>query len=193
MRYLTRIAVIAVVATLCCGCFKEEKQGTRMLIQLWSQNVKSDPIMITPETNDIESYAFYVEKGTKWDVTTWEDALNRVITNEDDQSQLTNPQVIGTYTPGAEFQVALELWSQYTFLVIVDKTNEIYATRLYETPMNLPVVETYLHLYAHKSGGPANGWDMVNPFPDKEREPLQPVEEDEEQGENSDENSSVTE
>ena len=102
-----------------------------MLIQLWSQNVKSDPIMMTPPEVEIESYAFNVEKGSKWEVTSWEDALNHVIANKDNQKQLTKPAVMGAYAPGEEFQVALELWSEVMFLVIIDHTNKIFATRLY--------------------------------------------------------------
>ena len=161
---------------VCVGCFKKEKQGTRMRIALYSQNVESDPI--TKTSCDIEGYAFYVKKNTKWEVKSWEDALDRCITNIDKPGEvLTTPDVIATYDPEAEYQLTFELWSYYTFIVIVDKTNRIYATRLYETPMNLPCVETYLHLYAHKTGGSANGWTLVNPFPDEVREPLVPEEE----------------
>ena len=167
------------------GCFKEEKQGTRMRIALYSQNVASDPILKT--THDIEAYAFYVGKGEKWEVASWEDALNRIATNKDNGNlTLTTPDVIGDYDPTAEYQLALELWSQYTFLVVVDNTNQIYATRLYETPVNLPEVMAQLHLYAHRKSGSANGWDMINPFPDQERNPLIPTEEEESDKEESD-------
>ena len=54
------------------GCFKEEKQGTCMLIQLWSQNVAKDPVL--PITSDVEGYAFEVKKGSKWEVSSWEDS-----------------------------------------------------------------------------------------------------------------------
>lgn len=177
MRRLTKILAILVAMVAMVGCFKEEKQGTRMRIALYSQNVEADPILKT--SHDIEAYAFYVDKGTKWEVASWDDALNRVITNKDNTNlTLATPDVVGIYDPTAEYQLTLELWSQYTFLVIVDNTNKIYATRLYETPMNLPEVMTQLHLYAHRKSGSANGWDLVNPFPDEQREPLVPTEED---------------
>jgi hypothetical protein len=70
--------------------------------------------------------------------------------------------------------------------VVVDKTNRIYATRLYETPVNYPVMPIQLHLYAHKRSGSTNGWDMVNPFPDEVREPLVPTEDNEEESEHID-------
>lgn len=178
MRRLTKIVAIIVALVAMVSCFQEEKQGTRMRIALHSQNVSTDPIMKT--SHDIEAYAFYVEKGSKWEVKTWEDALNRVITNKDNANiTLSEPALFGDYDPTAEYQLTLELWSQYTFIVVVDKTNRIYASRFYETPVNIPEVMVQLHLYAHKKSGMANGWDMINPFPEEKREPLEPVEEDE--------------
>ena len=161
----------------CVGCFKDEKQGTRLRIELCSQNVDSDPVMKT--TSDIEGYAFYVPKGSKWQVTTWEDALEKRITNTNKPSEvLTEPDVYATYDIEAEYQLTFELWSHYTFLVVVDKTNRIYATRFYETPMNLPQTFAHLHLYAWRKTGTANGWDVTNPFPDEKREPLVPTEDE---------------
>ena len=178
-RTIIKILMLCLAIVGTTACFKEEKQGTSLQIALYSQNVPKDPILKT--THDIEAYAFHVDKGTKWEVTTWEDALNHVITNKERANmQLTTPDVIGTYDPEAEYQITLELWSQFTFLVVVDNTNRIYATRLYETPMNYPVMPIQLHLYAHKKSGQANGWDMVNPFPDEVREPLVPNEDNEE-------------
>lgn len=179
MRHITKIIVLLVALVACVSCFKEEKQGTRMRIALYSQNVEKDPIMKT--TSDIEAYAFWVPKGTKWQVQSWEDALSRRIVNVDKPNEvLTEPDENATYDPMADYQLTFELWSHYTFLVVVDKTNRIYATRLYETPMNLPEVTAQLHLYAWRKTGTANGWDVTNPFPDEAREPLVPTEEDEE-------------
>lgn len=186
MRRLTKIVAILVALVAMVGCFKEEKQGTRLRVALYAQNVATDPIQKT--THDIEAYAFHVEKGSKWEVSTWEDALNHIITNKENTNiSLSQPDVLGNYDPEAEYQLTMELWSQYVFMVIVDKTNMIYATRFYETPVNLPEVMAQLHLYAHKKSGTANGWDMTNPFPDMEREPLVPVEDEEIDEESSNE------
>lgn len=175
MRRFTYISIVLALTIICAGCFKDEKQGTRMHIALYSQNVADDPIMKC--TSDIEAYAFKVPKGSKWQVSTWEDALAHCITNKDNTSeQLATPDIMGVYDPEAEFQLTFELWAHYTFLVIVDKTNKIYATRFYETPMNLPTMNTHLHLYAWRKTGTANGWDVTNPFPDEAREPLVPTE-----------------
>lgn len=194
MKYITKIIVVIVALTIVAGCFKDEKQGTRLLIELWSQNVEDDPVMHT--TSEIEGYAFYIKKGTKWEVTTWEDALNRCITNtEKPNEQLTEPEVIATYDTESEYQLSYELWdAENTFLVVVDKTNRIYATRSYDTPMNLPVTYTQLHLYAWRKSGSANGWNTTNPFPDEAREPLVPKEDtDEEENEGTDEGTTTTE
>lgn len=180
MRHITKIFILLTALIACVGCFKEEKQGTRMRIALYSQNVEEDPILRT--TSDIEGYAFWVGKGTNWEVKTWEDALERRVTNIDKPSEvLTQPDVVASYDVDAEYQLNFELWTTYAFLVVVDKTNRIYATRFYETPMNLPEVTTQLHLYAWRKTGKSCGWDVTNPFPDDEREPLVPTEEEEEE------------
>lgn len=178
MKHITKILILLVALVAYTGCFKDEKQGTRLRIELSSQNVEDDPILKT--TSDVEGYAFYVPKGTKWEVKTWEDALDRRITNSDKPAEvLTEPDVMATYDIEADYQLTFELWSHFTFLVVVDKTNRIYATRLYETPMNLPETYAHLHLYAWRKSGTANGWDVTNPFPDEDREPLVPTEEQE--------------
>ena len=106
MKYITKIFVLYTALILAVGCFKEEKQGTSLQIALYSQNVKDDPIQKTK--HDIEAYAFYVDKGTKWEVTTWEDAINHIITNKERTNvQLSTPDVIGTYDPEAEYQITL--------------------------------------------------------------------------------------
>lgn len=189
MKYITRILVAIIALVIVVGCFKEERQGTRLLVELWSKNVESEEA--TKTVSEIEGYAFYIKKGSTWDVKTWEDALNRCITNTDNPSeQLTTPDVIADYDIMSEYQLSYELWgAEQTFLVVVDKTNRVYATRSYETPMNLPVTYTQLHLYAHKKSGQANGWNMINPFPDEARDPLVPTDEtDEGEEENADEN-----
>ena len=179
MKHIAKILVLLIAVAACTGCFKDEKQGTRMRIALYSQNVENDPILRT--TSDIEAYAYWVDKGTNWEVKTWEDALEKRVTNVDRPSDvLTQPDVMASYDMEAEYQLNFELWTTYAFMVVVDKTNRIYATRFYETPMNLPSVTTQLHLYAWRKTGKACGWDVTNPFPDDVREPLVPAEEDKE-------------
>lgn len=176
MRYITKILVIIIALTVAVGCFKEEKQGTVMKVAVYTQNTADDAII---KATDLESYAFYVDKDSKWEVTTWEDALAHRITNKERPAeQLTEPDVIGTFDAEAEYQVRLELWAPTVFAVIVDRANKMYATRLYETPINLPTVDTKLHIYAWKKSGAVNGWDVINPFPDEAREPVNETEDE---------------
>ena len=166
-----------VAALSLTSCFKDEVQGTMFRIEVYSQNVSTDPI--THSESELEVYAFYVKKGEKWQVASWQDALDRRITNTNKPSEvLDTPDVIGTCDLTAEYQLCLDLKAKYTALVVVDLTNRIYAYRDYETPMNLSDTYAQLHLYAWKKDGSANGWTFVNPFPDEDREPLVPVEEE---------------
>ena len=180
MKHLTKILTVATIALCLTSCFKEEKQGTLLKIAVYSQNVSDDPI--TKTTTEIESYAFHVPEKSKWEVLSWEDALECRITNSERRSeQRNNPDIIGTFDAEAEYQVELGVWSHTVFMVVVDRTNKLYATRLYETPMNLPETYVQLHLYAWRKTGTATGWDVTNPFPDEDREPLVPTEEESEE------------
>lgn len=164
LRYL----VIALIAITAVACFKDEKQGTLMRIAVYSQETADSDIV--PAT-DLESYAFWVKKGSKWKVSSWEDALAKRVTNtERPAEQLTEPDEIGDFDPEAEYQVTLELWAESTFIVVVDKANRLYAYRQYDTPINLPELPIQLHMYAWRKSGTANGWDMINPFYEEESE-----------------------
>lgn len=167
MRKLRYLAVV-LIALLSLSCFKEERQGTLMKIAVYTQNTEEDSIV---KATNITSYAFWVDKGTKWEVKSWEDALAQRITNTDRPAeQLTSPDEVGDFDAEAEYQVTLELWSANTFLVVVDEANRMYAYRQYDTPMNLPETLTQLHIYAWRKSGSANGWTVINPFPEEERE-----------------------
>lgn len=178
MKHLTKIFILATLLLSLTACFKEENQGTLFKIAVYSQNVSSDPI--TKTTTEIDSYAFYVPEKSKWEIKSWEDALECRITNTERNEQRNNPDVIGTFSAEAEYQVELDLWSESVFMIVVDRTNKIFATRYYDTPMNIPVTYTQLHLYAWRKSGSANGWTVTNPFPDEERESLVEEEQDNE-------------
>lgn len=178
MKHLTKIFILATLLLSLTACFKEENQGTLFKIAVYSQNVSSDPI--TKTTTEIDSYAFYVPEKSKWEIKSWEDALECRITNTERNEQRNNPDVIGTFSAEAEYQVELDLWSESVFMVVVDRTNKIFATRYYDTPMNIPVTYTQLHLYAWRKSGSANGWTVTNPFPDEQRESLVEEEQDNE-------------
>ena len=170
MKHLTTILTIATLLLSLTACFKEENQGTLLKIAVYSQNVSSDPI--TKTTTEIDSYAFYVPEKSKWEVSSWDDALECRITNTERKEQHNNPDIIGTFNAEAEYQVELDLRSESVFMVVVDRTNRVYATRYYDTPINIPVTYAQLHLYAWRKSSSANGWTVTNPFPDEERESL---------------------
>lgn len=182
MRHLTKILTIAIVLLGLSSCFKEEKQGTLLKVAVYSQNVPED--QITHTQTELQAYAFYVPKASSWEVSSWEDAVAMRITNTEKAEQLTSPDVIGKWDSTQEYQVELDLWSPTVFMVIIDVENRLYATRLYDTPINYATTHAQLHLYAHKRSGTANGWTTTNPFPDEVREPLTPQDD-----ENDDDNS----
>lgn len=174
MKFRLTILILSLLSLT--SCFKDENQGTLFKIEVFSQNVSSDPV--TRTETEMLSYAFTVDKGSKWEVTSWDDAQVPCITNTENNKRLSEPEVIGTWDAESEYQISLDLKAETVFMVIVDPTNRIYATRLYDTPVNWPVTHTTLHLYAWRKSGTANGWTVTNPFPDEERESLVPKEDD---------------
>ena len=161
IRNLNRAVVLIVAILSLTSCFKKEVQGTLLTIAVYGKEVETDEA--TKTTTDLMAYAFNVKKGSTWQVASWEDAINQQISNENNPSEVrTNPEVIGTINPEEEYQITLDVRSEWVFLVVVDFENKLYATRLYETPINLHQTYVQLHLYSYKKSGTTNGWDFVN-------------------------------
>lgn len=176
-------AVAAFAAATLTGCFKKESYDTIYRIAVYAQNVSTEA---PTRAADLESYAFYVDT-TLWHIASWEDALAHVITNKEDPSlTLSQPDVVGTFDAEADFQVALPLTQEMSMLVVIDRANSMYAYRKYLSPINIESILTQLHIYAWKPTYSANGWRIVNPFPDEVRPPLVPSEPDPEEPENPD-------
>lgn len=172
---ISLFAVAAFAAATLTGCFKKESYDTIYRIAVYSQNVSGETLT---RATDLEAYAFYVDT-TLWYIASWEDALAHVITDKEDHSRkLTQPDVVGTFDAEADFQVALPLTREMSMLVVIDKANSMYAYRKYLSPINIEEILTQLHIYAWKPTYSANGWRIVNPFPDQTRPPLVPVEPD---------------
>lgn len=170
---ISLLAVAAFAAATLTGCFKKESYDTIYRIAVYSQNVSGEALT---RAADLEAYAFYVDTA-QWYIASWDDALAHIITDKEDHSRtLTQPDVVGTFDADADFQVALPLTREMSMLVVVDKANSMYAYRKYLSPINIEEILTQLHIYAWKPTYSANGWRIVNPFPDEERPPLVPVE-----------------
>lgn len=169
-------AVAAFAAATLTGCFKKESYDTIYRIAVYNQNVSTEA---PTRAADLESYAFYVDT-TLWRIASWQDALAHVITNKENPSlTLSQPDVVGTFDAEADFQVALPLTQPMSMLVVVDRANSMYAYRKYLSPINIESILTQLHIYAWKPTYSANGWRIVNPFPDEERPPIVPSEPEE--------------
>jgi hypothetical protein len=159
MRHLTKIFAIVMVALMMSSCFKDEEQGTLFKIHVVSQ--ESSEAELEDCATELRAYAFYTKKGEEWTVASWDDALNCKATHSERATQvLTEPDVIGTWDADGDYQLALDLRARYTFMVVVDVENQIYAYRNYETPMNWPKTLTELHLYEWSKSNKANGWTV---------------------------------
>jgi len=102
-RFKIAVAVAAaVVAVAATGCFKSVVAYTRYTMAIYNQTEESGAYL---RARDIESYAFYVDT-TEWRVASYEDALNRTITNKTTGEQLSVPDVLGEFNSSKEYSMS---------------------------------------------------------------------------------------
>lgn len=171
MRYKLIIAILAaVVAT---SCFKEVTTDTNLILKTLVQE-KSGGANVA--TADVFAYACYT--GTdKWMVASYDDALNRIVTDSLGVEKITVPNVEGVpfVREGDENPyISLPLNSSPALVVLVCPQVKMYATMFkYLNIENLP--ESYMTLLLHawkkdiytegsdKKGGV---WHIVPPAPE---------------------------
>ena len=150
-------AVVAVAAT---GCFKSVVAYTRYTMAIYNQTEESGAYS---RARDIESYAFYVDT-TEWRVASYEDALNRTITNKTTGEQLSVPDVLGEFNSSKEYSMSMVLQQEISMIVVVNPELKLYAYRSYELPVNLESVLTKLYMCSWRRTYTSSGWVVVNQF-----------------------------
>ena len=166
-RFKITVAVAAAVAAVAAtGCFKSVVAYTRYTMAIYNQMEESGAYS---RARDIESYAFYVDT-TEWRVASYEDALNRTITNKTTGEQLSVPDVLGEFNSSREYSMSMVLQQEISMIVVVNPELKLYAYRSYELPVNLESVLTKLYMCSWRrtytsSGtgtGPDGGTDENN-------------------------------
>ena len=171
MRYRVIIAILA--AALATSCFKEVTTDTNLILKTLIHEKSGGANVVT---NDVFAYACYT--GTdKWMVASYDDALNRIVTDSLGVEKITVPNVEGMpfVREGDENPyISLPLNSSPALVVLVCPQVRMYATLFkYLNVDNLP--ETYMTLLLHawkkdtytegsdKKGGV---WHIVPPAPE---------------------------
>ena len=160
-RFKIAVAVAAaVVAVAATGCFKSVVAYTRYTMAIYNQTEESGAYS---RAREIESYAFYVDT-TEWRVASYEDALNRTITNKTTGEQLSVPDVLGEFNSSKEYSMSMVLQQEISMIVVVNPELKLYAYRSYELPVNLESVLTKLYMCSWRRTYSSSGWVVVNQF-----------------------------
>lgn len=143
MRFVVAAATAALALT---GCFKKVTTDTTAIIKTLVQEVSGGENV---PTESVDVYAYYT-KTEDWEIRSYEDAANRIITSTDDGTQRSEPDVVGEpyekYETGC--YTSLRLTSSPAMIVVVEPQTRMYAYmfKLLEAE-NLP--ETFLTLIFH--------------------------------------------
>lgn len=171
MRYRAVVAILA--AIVCAGCFKKVTTDTNLIIKTLIQEQSGGENIATA---DVFAYACYT--GTdKWMVASYDDALNRIVTDSLGVEKITIPDVEGVpfVREGNDNPyLSLPLNTSPALVVLVCPQVRMYATMFkYLNIENLP--ESYMTILLHawkksayNEGSDKKGgvWHIVPPTPE---------------------------
>ena len=145
MRY--RLAILCAVATLAVSCFKSVTKDTNLIIKTLIQETSGGANTLATDT-----YAYACYTGTdKWMVASYEDAVNRVITDSLGVEKITVPDVEGvpfSREGDSAPYLSLPLNDSPALVVLVYPQAKMYATMFkYLNVENLH--QTYMTLLLH--------------------------------------------
>lgn len=143
MRFVVAAAAVALTMT---GCFKKVTTDTTAIIKTLVQETSGGENV---PTESVDVYVYYTGN-EDWEILSYEDAVNRIITSTTDSSQRNEPDVIGEpyekYETGC--YTAVPLTSSPAMIVVVEPQTRMYAYMFkLLAAENLP--ETYLTLIFH--------------------------------------------
>lgn len=160
MKRVFIFGVMFCLALTLGGCFKDTVNYTRFEMAIYNQS--DSEAAYTPAT-DIHSYAYYADTAV-WRIASYEDAVNRRLTNKSTGEVLSTPDVEGSFDPALQYQLSLTLERPLSLMVVVNPTLRLYAYRQYELPENLEVVQAKLYMASWRPTHQASGWNVVNEF-----------------------------
>ena len=144
MRYKLILLVAALMAV---SCFKKTTTDTELIIKTMIQETSGGDNI---PTTDVFAYACYTQTN-KWKVASYEDALNRIVTDSLGVERITVPDVESTvYQREGDINpyICLPLNQSPAFVVLVCPQTRMYATLWkYLNVENLP--QTYMTLILH--------------------------------------------
>lgn len=143
IRFVLAAAAVALTMT---GCFTKVTTDTTAVIKTLVQEVSGGDNV---PSEGVEVYAYYTGS-EDWEIRSYEDAVNRIITSTEDGSQRTEPDAVGE--PYTKYETgcytAIPLTASPSMIVVVEPQTRMYAYMFkLLTAENLK--ETFLTLIFH--------------------------------------------
>ena len=163
-KYFRHIVLLLVASAFLHSCFKDVVTYTDFNIAVYDQSVADGEITPSPQ---VETYAYYVDT-TEWSVLSYEDALERRITNKTTGEVKSQPDVEGSFDAALAYPASIRLEQPISMMVLVNPALRLYAYRKYELPENLPSVDTKLYMASWRKSHSSSGWFIRNDFYEEE-------------------------
>ncbi len=180
---MKRFLVIFVMALGLTGCFKKVGFNTTIILYPKLQAESNGEFVVA---EGVSVYAYYIS-GEEWKVTSYEDAVAKVITNEKTGATKSEPNAESSpYADDGEEADALgrlkiKTSKQHVMLVALYPEAEMWAYRHYEVGENLPTTTMKFHFRPWKTDEYSDsGWTF-----NRKPQPEPPVEEGDENSENN--------
>lgn len=160
-----RILYALTAVVLFAGCFKEVSYKTSYVLKPLVQELSGDP---TQAVAGVKAYA-YAADTSLYTVSTYEDALNGVITSRENPSEkISTPSATGEAwdQEGTEGWVRMELTRPTQMIVAVDPSHRLYAYTQQTLTETLPNLYVSLVFKPWKEGNfyAEGNWQFYNEF-----------------------------
>ena len=171
MRY--KIAIIAAVVLIACSCFKKTTTDTNLIIKtLIQEKSGGEKVMAT----DTYAYAYY-PGSDKWMVASYDDAVNRIVTDSLGVEKLTVPDVESVpfeREGDTNHYLSLPLNSSPALVVLVAPSVRMYATlfkylnvdNMHQTYMTLLLHSWKKDAYTEGAANKGGIWNIQPPAPE---------------------------
>ncbi|MBO5875121.1 MAG: hypothetical protein J6Q20_01195 [Alistipes sp.] len=150
---MKKLLVIVVAALGLTGCFKKEGFDTTIVLYPKLQEISNGEFVVA---EGVTAYAYYVS-GEEWKVLSYEDAVEKVITNTKTNATKTEPAAESVpyaaedAEPDELGRLKIKTTKQRVMLVALYPAAEMWAYRHYEAGMNLPTTTMKFHFRPWKS------------------------------------------
>lgn len=178
MKKRNLLLLLSAVALL-AGCFTKVKHETFLVLIPWAKDGTTNPAVRMG--GGVMAYAFAADTA-QWDVLSYEDALNGIITSRTTGETMQATAKGASYAFDGAFSLAMELEGSCFLILAVDLQHRLYGFARQDIGADVP--ETYVNVtfYPEDVGKSymRGKWYMRNDFyvepePEPEPDPEDPV------------------